>query len=161
MKRRSAILLVEDNSEDVMFFERALLEGGQDYDVHVARSGEEAIDYLQRACQGGKVQGHPVPKFIIMDNKMPGLSGMDFLRWISEHPTYRVIPTVVLSESDQPSEVKLAFELGVHGYFVKPMGKPDLAELMKMIFYYWAKSSVPPVSEFENTAPGEEAVLKT
>ena len=80
---------------------------------------------------------------------------------MSEHSLYKVVPTVILSDSDAPSEVKRAFELGVHGYFVKPMGKPELAELMKMIFHYWAHSSVPPVKEFEVTARGEQPVLKT
>ena len=59
------------------------------------------------------------------------------------------------------SEVKLAFHLGVHGYFVKPTGQGKLEELMKMIFHYWAESSVPPVKEFRVTAPGEQPVLKT
>jgi AmiR/NasT family two-component response regulator len=72
-----------------------------------------------------------------------------------------VIQPVVLSESDHPNEVKLAFELGVHGYFLMPMGKPDLAEIMKMIFHYWANFSAPRVNEYENTATGEEAALKT
>lgn len=160
MTRRSTILLVEDSADDVFLFERALRDGGQDYDVHVTRSGEEAIEYLQRACQGGEPATYPVPRFIIMDNKMTGMDGADFLLWVSKHPLCRVIPTVVLSGSDQPSEVRLAFDRGVHGYFVKPHGKSELVELMKMIFYYWAQSSVPPVNEYEVTARGEQPVLK-
>ena len=66
-----------------------------------------------------------------------------------------------MAGSNAPSDVKLAFELGVHGYFVKPTGRSKLEELMKMIFHYWAESSVPPVKEFRVTAPGEQPVLKT
>ena len=161
MERRSTILLVEDNPDDVLFFERALREGRQDYDVHVARGGPEAIDYLQRACRGGEVPGYPVPKFIIVDNHMPRITGSDFLLWMSEHSIYGVVPTVILSGTAQPSEVKLAFELGAHGYFVKPMGKVELTHLLKMIFHYWAESSVPPVKEYEFTLEGEQPVLKT
>jgi CheY-like chemotaxis protein len=157
---RSAILLVEDSADDVFLFQRALRQGGQDFDVHVAQSGKEAIHYLQRACRGGDVPGYPVPKFIIMDNMMPGVSGVDFLFWMSEHSLYKVIPTVVLSGSAAPDEVKRAFELGVHGYFLKPVDAPSLAELMKMIFQYWAQSSVPPVKEYAVTAEGEEPVEK-
>jgi CheY-like chemotaxis protein len=160
MERRSTILLMEDNPHDVFIFERALREARQDYDVHIARSGEEAIDYLQRACRGGDVPGYPVPKFIIMDNHMPRIGGSDLLRWISENRIYEVVPTVILSGNDSPSEVKLAFQLGVHGYFVKPIGKTELTELLKMIFHYWAESRVPPVKEYQVTAQGEEAVLK-
>ena len=160
MERRSTILLVEDSPDDVLFFDRALREGRQDYEVHVARSGEEAIDYLQRACRGGDVAGYPVPKFIIMDNHMPRIGGSDLLRWISENRIYEVVPTVILSGNDSPSEVKLAFQLGVHGYFVKPIGKTQLTELLKMIFHYWAESRVPPVKEYQVTAQGEPAMLR-
>lgn len=156
MERRSTILLLEDNADDELFFERALREGHQSYDVHIARSGEEAIEYLQRACRGGDVPGYPVPKFIIMDNNMPRIAGSDFLRWVAENRIYEVVPTVILSGSDRPSEVKLAFQLGVHGYFVKPAGKEALTQMLKLIFHYWAESSVPPVKEFQITAPGEQ-----
>jgi CheY-like chemotaxis protein len=161
MEPRSTILLIEDNPDDVLLFQRALRAGQQDYDVHVATSGQEAIDYLQRAGQGGDVQQFPVPKFIIMDNALPVITASEFLRWISAHPIYGVVPTVVLAGSNAPSDVKLAFELGVHSYFVKPTSSSKLEELMKMIFHYWAESSVPPVKEFRVTAPGEQPVLKT
>ena len=75
MERRSTILLVEANADDVFFFELALRECGKDYDMHVVRSGNEAIDYLQRACRGGDVPGYPVPKFIIMDSYTRRISG--------------------------------------------------------------------------------------
>lgn len=160
VEKRSTILLVEDNSDDVLLFQTALREVGQDYDVHVVGSGEAAIDYLQHACQGGEVPGYPVPKFLMTDHKMPGLQGRDLLLWMSEHSVYSVVPTVVLSGSDWPKDVKLAFELGVQGYFVKPVGFVELKDLLKMIFRYWTASSVPPVRRFEFTGQGEEPVLK-
>ena len=161
MDQRSTILLVEDNADDVFLFEHALRECGREFDLHVTPSGDEAISYLQRACRGGDVPGYPVPKFIVMDSHMPGIDGSDFLRWISENRIYEVVPTVVLSGTDQPSQVKLAFQLGVHGYFVKPAGTKELTELLKMIFHYWAESSVPPAKEYRFTVKGEQAVLKT
>jgi len=161
MGRRSNILLIEDNPDDVFFFEHALRECGREYDLHVARSGDEAIDYLQRACRGGDVPGYPVPKFIITDSHISDIAGSEFLRWISENRIYEVVPTVILSGTDPPSEVKLAFHLGVHGYFVKPTDNTKRRELLKMIFHYWAESSVPPVKEYQFTAEGEQAKLKT
>ena len=160
VERRSTILLVENNPDDVFFFERALREGGQDYDLHIVGSGEEAIHYLQCACQGGEVPGYPVPKCIIMDNDLPQITGSYFLQWISKNRIYEVVPTVILTGTESPREVKLGFELGVHGYFVKPVGKAKLMELLKTIFHYWAESSVPPVKEFQVTAKGEQPVLK-
>lgn len=158
MIRRSAILLVEDNEDDVFLFKRALRDGGHDYEVHVAGSGQEAIDYLQLVVHGG--EKHPAPRFIILDTKMPMVNGNQFLRWITSHPLCRVIPTVILSGADERSEVQAAFDLGAHGYFVKPSSPGELADLMKMIFQYWARSKVPPVKEYEVTEQGEQPLLK-
>ena len=91
---------------------------------------------------------------------MPRIAGSDLLRWISENRIYEVVPTVILSGNDSPSEVKLAFHLGVHGYFVKPISTTELTELLKMIFRYWAESRVPPVKEYQVKAQGEQAKLK-
>lgn len=143
-----------------MLFQRALRVGRQNYDVHVAISGQKEIDYLQRAGQGGEQSQFPVPRFIVKDNSLPVVTSSEFLRWISAHPIYGVVPTVVLAGSNAPSDVKLAFELGVHGYFVKPTSPSKLEELMKMTFQYWAESSVPTVKEFRITRPGEQPVLK-
>ena len=161
MERRSTLFLVEDNPDDIFFFERALRESGLDFDVHVARSGDEAIDYLRRACRGGDVPGYPIPRLMILDSFLPVINGSDFLRWISENRIYEVVPTVILSGTDLPSQVELAFHLGVHGYFVKPGDSRELTELLKMIFHYWAESSVPPLKEYGFTAEGEPARLKT
>jgi CheY-like chemotaxis protein len=148
MEAQSTILLVEDNPDDVFLFRRALREGGIPFDVHVAEGGEEAIEYLSRACEGSNHPDYPVPRFIILDNKMPGASGSDLLLWICEHPLCRVIPMVVLSGTGSPSEVKLAFDRGAHGFFIKPTGSGELCEMMKMIFHYWAVSQVPPVRDY-------------
>jgi len=96
-----------------------------------------------------------------MDKHTPIIDGLDCLRWISENRIYEVVPTVILSGTDLPSQVKLAFHLGVQGYFVKPASNTELADLLKMVFHYWAQSSVPPVKEFQFTAEGEQAMLKT
>lgn len=160
MEQRSTILLIEDNPDDVFLFQRALREVRLDFDVHVEESAQKAIDYLQRAGQGGEVLQFPVPKFILLDNNLPGVAGSDFLRWISAHPIYGVVPTVILTGSSAPRDVKVAFDLGVHGYFVKPTSSTEREDLMKLIFNYWAKSRVPPAKEFQVTTPGEQPVLK-
>jgi CheY-like chemotaxis protein len=160
MESRSTILLVEDNPDDALFFQRALRESGWDYDLQVVPGSGEAIDYLQRACRGGEVPGCPLPKFMFLDGRLPRGDGPDVLLWMSERSIYSMIPTVVLSGSDRPGDVKRAFELGVHGYFVKPLRPGGHTDMLKLIFQYWATSSVPPVGEFEHTVPGAEAVPK-
>jgi CheY-like chemotaxis protein len=143
MEEKATILLVDDSEEDVYLFQRALKSAGQDFNVHVAHNGLEAIQYLSRACEAQAADAVPMPKFILTDNRMPILTGRDLLRWIKEHPRCRVIPSVILGGSDSPDDVKESYDLGAHSYFVKPNSHAELLELVKMIFCYWAQAKVP------------------
>jgi CheY-like chemotaxis protein len=141
------VLLVDDSEEDVFFFKHALRTANLNYDVHVARTGLDAVHYLTRACEGPDRASHPFPRFILTDNRMPVMTGREFLAWLRDHPQFRVIPTVVLGGSASPEDVREAYELGAHSYFVKPMDPHALQELVKMIFQYWTQAKIPPHSE--------------
>ncbi len=143
MNDASTLLLVEDNEADVFLFKRALQSAGLQFNVHVARDGREAIDYLERSCNTPDCSDYIFPKFIITDNRMANMSGRDFLRWLREHPRCRVIPTVVVGGSGPPEEVSEAYELGAHSYFVKPIDHGELLKMVETIFLYWALASVP------------------
>ena len=143
MEEKPAILLVDDNEEDVFLFQRALKATGQDFDVQVTHNGLEAINYLRRACEDKADLKVPMPKFILTDNRMPVMTGRDLLRWLKDHPRCRVIPTVILGGSDSPTDVEESYALGAHSFFVKPNSHTELLEMVKMIFHYWAVAKVP------------------
>ena len=76
---------------------------------------------------------------------MPNGEGSTFLKWLKEHPEFHVVPTILLSGSDQPSDVLNAYNtLGVHSYILKPNAYKDLAETIALIFKYWARCVIPP-----------------
>ena len=138
------ILLVDDEAEDIYFFKRAIESAGLPLNVQVAHNGLEAVNYLKQACENNDATAFPFPKVILTDNRMPVMSGREFLRWLSEHPRCRVIPTVVLGGSASPDDIQESYNLGAHSYFVKPMEPTALQDLVKMIFNYWTHAQVPP-----------------
>src|SRR5687767_6411189 len=120
----ATVLLVDDNESDVFLFKRAVQTAGLNINVHVAHNGLEAINYLKLACESDDRDAFPFPKFILTDNRMPVMTGREFLRWLKEHPRCNVIPTVVLGGSASPDDVQEAYDLGAHSYFVKPDDHP-------------------------------------
>src|SRR5215469_6368616 len=114
-RKRICFLLVEDDSNDILLAKRALC-AGQSCRVEVARDGQEAVEYLQQGSS-------PLPDVIILDLKLPRMSGFEFLRWLrTEAPNeMRLVPVIVLSSSDLQSDVRTAYALGANAFLVKPI----------------------------------------
>ena len=145
--KSQTVLLVEDDENDVFFFQRALEKSGSPFELRVARNGQEAQDYLMGQGRFTNRNLFRFPKFIITDDKMPEVSGTTFLKWLKEHLQFHVVPTIVLSGADQPFAVRKAYEeLGVQSYILKPSGNEELEAALALIFNYWAMCIVPPTS---------------
>jgi CheY-like chemotaxis protein len=115
------ILLVEDSEDDAFFFQRALRKlGFAGTCVHM-ENGQLAIEFLQRARTEGKV-----PQLIFLDLKMPKVNGFEFLTWLSKQGFEPPLHVVVLSGSDQATDMQLSRELGAAEYLVKPVCATDL-----------------------------------
>jgi CheY-like chemotaxis protein len=106
-------------------------------------NGEEAIAYLTGRDRYRDRLAFPFPRVIITDLKMPQMDGIEFLRWIHEHPRYRVVPTIVLTSSTDKNDVQHAFSYGASGYMIKPLGLEPLERLAKIVADYWTASLVP------------------
>src|SRR5579862_996911 len=100
------ILLAEDEETEVLLFELALQSAGQSYPVIVARDGQEAIDYLAGHVPYKNRLSHPLPALVMLDLKMPRMTGFDVLSWLSSQPQLQSIPAVVLSSSSYPEDIK-------------------------------------------------------
>lgn len=131
------ILLVEDDPNDVLFLKRALRKNEITNPVSVVSDGDEAIEYLS----GGGVYAdrltYPFPKVIMLDLKMPRRGGLEVLEWLNAHPTYQVIPTLVLTSSKINEDVVRAYGLGANSYMVKPSNFEDLQRMIKIAHDYW------------------------
>ncbi len=128
----SPILLVEDNPMDVDLTLRAFKRRKITNPVVVARDGEEALAFIPRW-----EAGEPLPLVILLDLKLPRVGGLEVLRRLKEHPTFRAIPVVVLTTSGEDSDVKTAYGLGANSYIVKPVEFDKFMEVAAQIELYW------------------------
>jgi CheY-like chemotaxis protein len=133
------ILLVEDNPIDVDLTKRALSRHRQASEVVVARDGEEAVNMIARW-----EAGEPVPSLILLDLKLPRLSGLEVLQRLKQHPHFSSIPVVVLTTSRDDGDVKSAYQLGANSYIVKPVDFDKFVEVAAQIERYWTVLNEPP-----------------
>ena len=137
------ILLVEDNPNDA---ELTLGELGKHmHPGHVdhVKDGEEALDYLRRR---GKFVGRASarPLVVLLDLKLPKVSGLDVLRELKGDPLLRATPVVVLTSSREERDVVESYELGVNAYVVKPVGFKEFASAIRALGLFWAILNEPP-----------------
>jgi len=140
------ILLAEDDAAGVELTLSALAELGlvRDRDVVVVEDGEQALDYLY--CRGpfqDRASGNPA--LILMDIKMPKLTGLDVLRQIRSDPKLRRLPVVALTFSREESDLAASYDLGVNAYVVKPVDYAEFVQTVKELGVFWILRNTSPL----------------
>ncbi len=133
------ILLIEDNPVDVDLTRRAFARQKITNPIEVARDGEEALAWIER-WEGGE----PRPVVILLDLKLPRVSGLDVLRQLKAHPRFSSIPVVILTTSSEESDVKSAYALGANSYIVKPVDFNKFQSVVQQVELYWNVINEPP-----------------
>ena len=133
------ILLVEDNLMDVDLTRRAFARQKVCNPIEVARDGAEALDWIRRWGAG-----EPAPVVILLDLKLPRITGLEVLKKLKSHPRFSNIPVVVLTSSSEDSDVKAAYALGANSYIVKPVEFDKFLEVARHIDVYWNVINEPP-----------------
>ena len=134
------ILLVENNEDDIELTQRAFDKNHIINEVVVLRDGEEACEFLF-----GDRAGRSLPQVILLDLKLPKVSGLELLDKIRTNADTRVIPTVMLTSSKQEEDVLEGSRLGVSSYVRKPVDFNEFVEAMRQIGLYWlVLNEVPP-----------------
>jgi CheY-like chemotaxis protein len=136
-KPKPAILLVEDDPDDVFFMEQAFKKNGESDALRVVRDGEEAVSYLQGEGAHADRSLHPMPSLILLDLKLPRKSGLEVLEWCRRHPATRRIPVIVLTASQADADINRAYELGANSYLVKPIDSGAQQEMVRAVLEYW------------------------
>jgi CheY-like chemotaxis protein len=126
------ILLVEDNPMDVDLTRRAFSRHNLANPLEVARDGKEALDLID-----GWKEGDAVPSVILLDLKLPKVSGLEVLRAIRAHPAFGAVPVVVLTSSSEDNDIHEAYSLGANSYIVKPVEFEKFIEVARQIELYW------------------------
>jgi len=121
-----AILLVEDNDDDIILTQCALEDAGIVNPVLVVSDARRAIAYLSGDGEYQDRGAYPMPCLILIDLWLPGISGHDLLAWMRQRSALSQIVRVVLTGSDNPADVKKARELGANAYVLKPLSVDQL-----------------------------------
>jgi CheY-like chemotaxis protein len=126
------ILLVEDNPMDVDLTRRAFSRHNLANPLEVARDGQEAVDFIARWDSGD-----PLPAVILLDLKLPKLSGLEVLRAIRADPQFSTVPVVILTSSAEDQDIVNAYFLGANSYIVKPVDFDKFIDVARQIELYW------------------------
>ena len=140
MKPRLDALLVDDDAVDVLLFSRAVKESGLDICLQTLDSGQQAKDYLQAKGEFADRASHPVPDLIVLDLKMPGVSGFDLLAWRKASSIFSSIPVVILSGMKDSAQAKMATELGADKYLAKPAEPNQWEKIVQEIWQFGTQS---------------------
>ena len=140
------ILLVEDEDNDATLLKIAFKKNGIHNPVQWVRDGLEAVAYLNGDGAYADRQKYVFPGILILDLKMPRMTGLELLAWIWERPHLRVIPTIVMTSSRQDQDVQKAYELGANTYITKPSSFDELVSLTGSIHHYWTSAVKPRVA---------------
>ncbi len=132
-----AILLVEDNPDDVELTLRAFKKNDFPHGVVVARDGAEALDFLFATGEYQDRNPKDVPTLILLDLKLPKVNGLDVLRKIRDDELTKRIPVVILTTSDDDTDVINGYDLGVNSYIRKPVGFDVFMETVRQLGLYW------------------------
>lgn len=122
------ILHVEDDPNDVFFVRRSFAQVRPDVEITAVRDGEQARTWLQQLVDDAG--DRPRPALVLMDLKLPKLTGFEVLAWMRAEPRLGGIPVVILSSSSEPAEIEMAYRLGANAYLSK---QPDLSELGRIV----------------------------
>jgi len=115
------ILLVEDNEDDAILLQYTLQNAGLNNPVHLVNSAERAMEYLTGSGDYTDRTLYPMPSVVFLDLTLPGRPGHDLLAWMSSNEGLQHIPRVVLTGSDDPEDLKRAYEFGANCYLRKPL----------------------------------------
>jgi CheY-like chemotaxis protein len=140
MKR---ILLVEDDPNDVELTLTALKEFNLANEVVVVSDGAEALDFLlKRGSFSERANGNPA--VILLDLKLPKISGIEVLKKIRETEHLKMIPVVILTSSREEKDLNDGYSLGTNAYVVKPLEFQQFLEAIKQLGAFWALINEPP-----------------
>jgi len=131
------ILIVEDNPYDEELALHTLQSIQAIKNIHVARDGEEALDFL---FQKGK---QSLPCFILLDLKLPKINGIEVLKKIKGSEATKLIPTIVFSSSQLGKDRKTCYQLGANSYVAKPVEFDEYVKIITQIGTYWSTYNAP------------------
>lgn len=146
MSKAAHILLVEDNRFDIELTLDAFREIRLLNTIHVARNGQEALDYVFGNGVYANREKYPLPDLILLDLNLPGIDGHEVLRRIKETPGLKRLPVIILTSSEEEDDRALSYESGANSYLRKPVSFEGFLNVLNQVGEYWLTLNVGPPS---------------
>jgi CheY-like chemotaxis protein len=147
-QKEFTVLLVEDDLNDIFLVKRAFKMAQVQNPLQIVTDGLEAFHYLHGEGKYADRGVYPLPKLVVMDIKMPRKTGFEVLEWIKKQDgSLRRIPVIIVSSSDNPTDINRAYELGANAYMVKPVDFRAVEHLFGSITQYWGLECAKPELE--------------
>ena len=140
------ILIVEDNPYDLEMTLRGFTAARMLNHIHVARDGEEALEFLFRRGAHAERPAGPLPRLILLDLKLPKVDGLEVLAAIRGHESTRTLPVVMMTSSQEQNDLVRSYEMGVNSYIVKPVQFEGFIRAVQEIGMYWMLLNQPPTA---------------
>lgn len=135
------ILLIEDDPGHARLIAKNLQRAKISNEIVTLTDGQQALDYLFGMDENGNQA--PAPFLVLLDLNLPVLSGYQVLERMKSHPRTRHIPVIILTTTDDPSEIKRCYELGCNVYVVKPVEYTQFAEAIQKLGLFFSVVTVP------------------
>lgn len=137
------ILLVEDNPDDEALTLRAFAKNNISNSLVVVRDGAEALEWLLKRGKH-KDRQEPDPQIVLLDLQLPKVDGLEVLRQLRDDPRTRLLPVVILTSSNEESDLLRGYELRANSYIRKPVDFARFVEAVREIGMYWLVLNEPP-----------------
>jgi CheY-like chemotaxis protein len=144
MNKSDVILHIENEQDDVFIVQRALKRVGIDNPTVHVENGELAVDYLSGCTPITDKTENRLPCLVLLDLSMPRMGGIEVLRWIRSQPIIKRMIVLVLTSSQNQSDITAAYDNGANGYLVKPIGIPEFQKVLASLKTYWLESNEGP-----------------
>ena len=134
MKRELKILLIEDDTIELMKLNRAMLSLNMNHKVTEVNNGEDALELL--------LNEEYYPDIILLDLNMPKINGIEFLEILKNNESIKFIPTIILTTSSNEKDLLACFNLGISGYILKPLKYDEYIEKINLLLSYWSANEL-------------------
>ncbi|MBI9081049.1 MAG: response regulator [Pseudodesulfovibrio sp.] len=142
-----AILLVEDNPDDVALTLRAFKKNNIMNTVVIAKDGTEALDYLYGTGEYADRDTTDTPQIVLLDLKLPKINGLEVLKRIREDERTKLLPVIILTSSKEQQDLLDGYSLGANSYIRKPVDFDQFIEAVRQLGLYWLVLNIGPTTD--------------
>lgn len=137
LKMPGKVLYVEDNSDAVVFFKRAIKKIGN-YNLQTIETGDKLVEMVSSNDKENKFD----PEIILLDINLPGMNGFEVLKYIRTQSDFKHTPVIMFTSSEDENDIKKSYEYGANAYLVKPDDLRSLHLVLEDTFNFWLKHNV-------------------